>query len=172
MEQRAGLDTRPLSDRDIHEAIHGYSTDLIEEEKDLLESTTVLDLKLERSIHQGQRTPNSHNTGLGDILQKLGIDKSTIPSPKKGGNSISGLENAILQDITICANESREILKRRLGYYRYAEQRTYNDMVQRMTEENMSTSNDSEQMDNLFQGISAEIDQLSKDGPGKAGKKR
>lgn len=66
-DKTSGYSLPPLqTDRDIHEAIHGYLADLVDEETDLLESTTVLDLKLERRIRYSQRNPNSYITGVGD----------------------------------------------------------------------------------------------------------
>jgi hypothetical protein len=168
------LDQRTISDGEIYEAIHGYSEDLVDEDTDLMERRTVRDLKLEQGIRLNQGKSTSQKKGIGGILSNLEIDKSVVASPKKGATLISRLENAIVQDITISANESREILKRQLGYYRYADQKAFQDMFQSLRE-SRATSDDSEQLENasLFHGISVEIDKSPRDQTEwKSGKKK
>lgn len=138
----------------------------------MLERATVRDLKLEQRIEPGQGKPSSQRTGLSDILRNLGIDKSGVPSPKKGIDLITRLQTAIYQDITTCANESREILKRQLGYYRYADQRSYQVMLQSLILENQKTQGQMENGGSLFQGISSAIDRPPKDTSPKPGKRK
>jgi hypothetical protein len=173
LSQIASGNAKTLSDREIFEAKHGHSEDPLDQNTDLMENITVRDLKLDQQLHLNQGKP-AQKTGMDQILSSLGIEKYLIASSKKGADSISRLENAIRQDIKICANESREILKRQLGYYRYADLRAYHLMVESMTLEIKASLNDSGQMENgsLFKGISVEIDKLTRDALGKSGKRR
>jgi hypothetical protein len=169
------LDQRKISDEEIYEAIHGYSEDLVDEDTHFIKRRTVRDLKLEQGIRLNQGKSTYQKKCIGGILNNLGIEKSVVTSPTKGATLISRLENAIVQDITISANESRGILKRQLGYYRYADWKAFQNMFQSLSLESKASSNDSEKLENAspFHGISVDIDKPPKNQTEwKSGKKK
>lgn len=52
------------------------------------------------------------------------------------------LADAIVNDIEIVANESRETLKRQLGFYHYADKRAYNAMIRNRNVLNLDEEQD------------------------------
>ena len=66
------------------------------------------------------------------FIRQLGIDPSESKSPSKGRRPLLvKLREGIRDDLKCVENENRQRMIRKAGYWRYANKRAYNDMIQR-----------------------------------------
>ncbi|CAF9909482.1 MAG: hypothetical protein ALECFALPRED_005722 [Alectoria fallacina] len=78
---------------------------------------------------QKPNTPQQDNEILGPILVSLGINTRLSKAGKERKSLDAKLRAAILGDLVAFENDQVETMQRMAGYWRYANRRTYNEMV-------------------------------------------
>jgi hypothetical protein len=132
---------------DIAAAIHGYSEASIQGNRQALDKALAKDHGLGERISQNRgKTLNEDlkNEDIRQILSRLGFDKSVSLESYEQKELLLRLVDAIINDIETVANESREIYKRQLGFYHYADKRAYNALFGSMSTFNLESEEEEE----------------------------
>lgn len=113
-------------------AVHGYRELSLDDKRETLDKALLKDVQLREKLSANpDKLPKADvkNEEIKRVVTKLGINTS-----RSGGKDVrvlyTKLADAIVKDIDTTANESRETRKRQLGYYRYADKRAYNAIME------------------------------------------
>ncbi|OKL57446.1 hypothetical protein UA08_07166 [Talaromyces atroroseus] len=134
--QKSNVKAPSIRVEKIANAIHGYSEASILNDRQALDSALAKDLDLGERITQIRgKTLNENlkDQEIRQILSRLGFDKDVSLEPNEQRAMLLPLVDAITSDIETVANESRETLKRQLGYYKYADKRAYNAITRNLS---------------------------------------
>lgn len=103
-----------------------YSSLRTQVHKKKLLKNNVSPKNVDRERRQGQ------DAEITILIQRLGIDSVDVYSgPKERRSLLVKLREAIRNDLECVANEEQQRMMRMAGYWRYANRRTYNHMVQK-----------------------------------------
>jgi hypothetical protein len=117
---------------EIAVAVHGYRELSLDDKRETLDKALLKDVQLrERLSANPDKLPKADvkNQEIYQVISKLGVNTS-----RSGTKDVRvlymKLAEAIVKDIDTTANEARETRKRQLGYYRYADKRAYNAIME------------------------------------------
>lgn len=117
----------------IAEAVHNYPR-FFRSGRTNLDIAMTKDVELRKRLGSDPKklpASDAQNAVIREILARLGIN-SGVSRTKKFQACLNKLIDSIMRDIDNIANESRETMKRQLGFYYYCDERSYHRMVARL----------------------------------------
>lgn len=115
-------------------AVHGYRELSIDDKRSTLDKALLKDVQLRESLSENpDKLPKADikNREIQQVVNNLGVNTSRSGA-KEFRVLFMKLAEAIVKDIDTTANESRETRKRQLGYYRYADKKAYNAIMEKI----------------------------------------